>query len=241
MYSTMKNLLLTFLFSFVVLPIFATTIVVYYNGQQVILAADSKLTTANITIDTANSTGSKIYKTGNSYFAVAGYIPVTFDVHVLIDSSIKSNSNIATSVALLKSTILTRLQADLKQQQQHKPQFFKANQPDYSNSILSLAIVGKVGDTPYFYILNFTLKDEVNVGISVQEINANINKAEQVYILGQNKAANQYFLSHQVVTNPMQYVNDLIRVQIAATPKTVGLPIRLIQVLPSDVKNYTIN
>ena len=118
--SYFKKVLLFIISTSVCTSVFATTIVIYITPTFVIMAVDSKAVYTNaITNKKTTAVVSKIYKTGNVYFSIAGLASNrvrSFDVSKIANADLKSSTNITTAINKIKSDVKQALLTYLSNQ-----------------------------------------------------------------------------------------------------------------------------
>jgi ATP-dependent protease HslVU (ClpYQ) peptidase subunit len=234
----MKRILLCFLLSSLFLPLPATTIVIYITPEFVIMAADSKGVYTNAkTYEKTTSVVSKIYKTGNVYFSLAGLTSNTtqsLDIAKTVNDNLSKSDNVATAVQQMKASVQKALLTYLSNQKKNNPVLFKDNLAG-DRYITSVGIVTIKNNKPYSHIIGFRVLDRNELRITTEEeVYTPDVKRDAVYYLGTSREINRYM--NTITSNNMQpvpFVEKLMNLQINKTPELTAAPVDIIKITPS--------
>lgn len=230
----MKKILLVcfFICLFKYLP--ATTIVIYITPDFVIMAADSKAVYTNAkTFAETSETVSKIYRSGNVYFSLAGLIlneTRLFDVGKIADSTFRNTHNLNNAVKKIKAKVGTALLQYLTNQKMNNPALFKNNLAS-EKYITSIGIITIKNNKPCAHLIGFIVTDNQQLKIRTEEeIYDQGSKRDAVYYLGTSGEINRYM--NTIESNklePVRFVEKLINLQASKTPDLVGPPFDIIK------------
>lgn len=219
--------------------ILATTIVIYITPDFVIMAADSQgVYTDAKTYRQSIQTVSKIYKSGNVYFSLAGLISNetrSFNVAAIVNSKLVHASNLVSAINEIKVAVKADLFNYLTSQKRNNPLLYKAN-IEGEKYITSIGIVAIRNNRPYTHLIGFSAVDKGALQISTEEevYGPNADK-DAVYYLGTSDAINKYMNSIQRINSePLQFVEKLMNLQIAKTPQLVATPIDILKITPKQ-------
>jgi hypothetical protein len=234
----MKRIWLCVLFSTLFLQSHTTTIVIYITPQFVIMAADSKGVYTNAkTYEKTTSVVSKIYKTVNAYFSLAGLTSnptQSLDIARIVSTSLSKSTNIAVAIQQMKSEIQKALVSYLTNQKKNNPVLFKKNL-EGDRYITSVGIVTIKNNKPYSHIIGFRILDKNELKITAEEeVYASDAKRDAVYYLGTSGEINRYM--NTITSNNMQpvsFVEKLMNLQINKTPDLTAAPVDIIKITPS--------
>jgi hypothetical protein len=214
-----------------VLP--ATTIVIYITPDFVIMAADSKgvFTNAKTNKQSVESV-SKIYKSGNRYFSVAGLALNTtrsLNIAAIANERLSHTSNLETAIDQLKLDIKEALLTYLSNQKKNNPTLYRNNLSE--KYVTSIGLVTIQNNRPYTHLIGFAASDKGQLKISVEEeVYKGANSKDAVYYLGTSGEINRYMNSIQ--TNkyePVEFVERLMNLQIDKTPQLVAGPVDILK------------
>jgi hypothetical protein len=230
----MKKIILSVLFCCLINLLPATTIVIYITPDFVIMAADSKGVYTNAKTYRATSrVVSKIYKSGNVYFSVAGLTsnPThSFDVGKIADTKLRGSADLKAAIDTIKAELTKALLAYLTRQKKTNYRLFRNNMEADAYIIEN--------NRPYAHILGFKVKDDAKLSISVDEdFYATSSSRDAVYYLGKSGAINSYMNS--ITSNnlkPAAFVDKLVNLQITKTPNHVGGPVDIIRMTPTSTE-----
>lgn len=236
----MKKFLFASLFCFLLNILSATTIVIYITPGFVIMAADSKgFYTNAINYQKTSSIVSKIYKSGNVYFSLAGLIsnPTRlFDVAKIVNDKFKASSNIDSAIAQAKVEVQFALTTYLTNQKRNNYRLFKNNLTS-GTYITSIGIIALKDNKPYAHIIGFRVTDEEEVEVTSEEDFYASNIRDAVYYLGTSEEINKYLGSiRKNNLNAVQFVDGLMNLQIQKTPNLVGAPVDMLRITPKGVE-----
>ncbi len=218
----------------------ATTIVIYITPDFVIMAADSKAVYTNArTFKKTSETVSKIYKSGNIYFSLAGLTlneTRLFDVAKTADATFKSTHNLNAAVKEIKVAVSEALTQYLTNQKKNNPVLFKRNLTD-EKYITSIGIVTIKNNKPYTHLIGFIVTDTQQLKIRTEEeVYTSGSKRDAVYYLGTSGEINRYMntiKSNQL--EPVQFVEKLMNLQVSKTPDLVSPPIDIIKITSKQI------
>jgi hypothetical protein len=233
----MKRILLCVLLCSLFLPLPATTIIIYITPQFVIMAADSRGVYTNAkTYEKTSSIVSKIYKTGNIYFSLAGLTSnstQSLDIAKTVNDNL-SNSNITLAIGEMKVAVQKVLLAYLNNQKKNNPVLFK-NNIEGERYITSVGIVTLKNNKPYSHIIGFRVLDENALKVTTEEeVYASDAKRDAVYYLGTSGEINRYM--NTITSNnmrPVPFVEKLMNLQINKTPDLTAAPVDILKITPS--------
>jgi hypothetical protein len=234
----MKRIWLCVLFSTLFLQSHTTTIVIYITPQFVIMAADSKGVYTNAkTYEKTTSVVSKIYKTGNVYFSLAGLTSnptQSLDIAGTVSNNLSNSTNITVAIPQMKSAVQKALLAYLTNQKKNNTFLFKKNL-EGDRYITSVGIVTIKNNKPYSHIIGFRVLDKNELKITAEEeVYASDTKRDAVYYLGTSGEINRYM--NTITSNNMQpvsFVEKLMNLQINKTPDLTAAPVDIIKITPS--------
>ncbi|TDH29010.1 hypothetical protein EXU57_02750 [Segetibacter sp. 3557_3] len=221
--------------------LWSTTIVIYITPEFVMMAADSKgvFTTVSGNRESVAMV-SKIYQRSNVYFSMAGVTSnnsQNFNVARLIDAELQNFTTWPEVTNRIKRSVERALLPYLNYIKSANNNLYRNNlvASDYFTSVCLIGIKNK---TPYAHLLGFKVTDGATINVTTEEISyGKGNLKDAVYYLGQKTAINKYMQSVQRVTmTPEKFVEKLVSVQAASTPKLVGGPIDILRITPSGVK-----
>ncbi len=233
-----KILLVCFIISFIKnLPV--TTIVIYITPNFVIMAADSKAVYTNAkTFEETSEAVSKIYKSGNVYFSLAGLTlneTRLFDVAKIADGAFKNTHNLNTAINKIKAKVGDALLQYLTNQKKNNPVLFKNNLAA-EKYITSIGIITIKNNKPCTHLIGFIVTDDQRLKITTQEeVYPTGSKRDAVYYLGTSGEINRYM--NTIESNklePVRFVEKLMNLQASKTPKLVGPPIDIIKLTPKE-------
>jgi len=231
----MKRIIASMFICCLCLELNATTIVIYITPQFVIMAADSKgVYTDASTYKVTTSIVSKIYKTGNIYFSLAGLTSNStqgFDVATTVNRNL-NDANINTSIQQVKTSVEKTLLIYLTNQKKNNPVLYRNNLAS-ERYITSIGIVTIKKNKPYSHIIGFRVIDGDPLKITSDEETYLDGKRDAVYYLGTSGAINRYM--NTISKNnlkPEQFVEKLMNLQINKTPNLVAAPIDIIKITP---------
>jgi len=235
----MKRILLVWFFIcfFKYLP--ASTIVIYITPDFVIMAADSKAVYTNAkTFEETSEKVSKIYKSGNVYFSLAGLTlneTQLFDVAKIADGAFKNTQNLNSAVKKIKATVAEALAQYLTTQKKNNPVLFKNNLTT-EKYITSIGIITINNNKPYTHLIGFIVTDDQQLNIRTQEeVYAPGSKRDAVYYLGTSGEINRYM--NTIESNklePVRFVEKLMSLQASKTPKLVSPPFDIIKLTAKE-------
>jgi hypothetical protein len=202
------------------------------------MAADSRGVYTNAkTYEKTSSIVSKIYKTGNIYFSLAGLTSnstQSLDIAKTVNENL-SNSNITLAIQQVKAAVQTVLLTYLTNQKKNNPVLFKKN-IEGERYITSVGIVTIKNNKPYSHIIGFTVMDGNELKITTEEeVYASNSKRDAVYYLGTSGEINRYM--NTITSNNMQpvpFVEKLMNLQINKTPELTAAPVDIIKITPSE-------
>lgn len=235
----MKKILLICFFICLFKHVPATTIVIYITPDFVIMAADSKAVYTNAkTFTQTSEIVSKIYKSGNTYFSLAGLTlneTQLFDVAKISDAEFKNTRNINAAVKKIKAAVSDALLQYLTNQKKNNPALFKKNL-SAEKYITSIGIVTIRNNKPYTHLVGFIATDKQQLKIRTEdEEYASGSKRDAVYYLGTSSEINRYI--NTIRSNnldPVRFVEKLMNLQVSKTPDLVSPPIDIIKITPKE-------
>lgn len=237
----MKNIFLFFvstiwLVVFANIKVNATTIVIIVTPQSVILGADSRGSFYDyVTLKEEKKSVTKIYKTDEYYFAIAGLTNnpnTSFDVSKIINQYLKSQKDILVAIDSIKSNLSRLLKLELQNQKKKNDDIFLRT-IETSNIVLSFGIIGVHNSKPFAHLIGFQIQDTSTLNIKVLEDSCpgNCPNGIKVFWMGQADAISKYMQqpdSHNL--SPLILVDKLINLEIQDKPQYVGEPVDIVEI-----------
>ncbi len=217
----------------------ATTIVIYITPDFVIMAADSKAVYTNAkTFKQTSEIVSKIYKSGNTYFSLAGLTlneTQLFNVAKIADIEFKNTGNINAAVKKIKAAVSDALLQYLINQKKANTVLFKKNIAA-EKYITSIGIVTIKNNKPCTHLIGFIVTDTQQLKIRTEEEEyTSGSKRDAVYYLGTSGEINRYINTiRSNNSDPVRFVEKLMNLQVSKTPDLVSLPIDIIKITPKE-------
>jgi hypothetical protein len=229
----MKKLTLLFCFAVIGKLLPATTIVIYITPDFVIMAADSKGVYTNAKTNQQTSASvSKIYKSGNVYFSLAGLTSNntrSLNIAALANRKLTDTANLQWAIDQIKVSVKEALLTYLNDQKINSPILYKNNLAD--KYVTSIGLVTIQNNRPYTHLIGFVATDNGKPKITVEEeVYKSANQKDAVYYLGTSGEINRYMNSIQANNDePVKFVEKLMNMQIIKTPKLVAGPVDILK------------
>jgi hypothetical protein len=237
----MKRLLLYTLLFLLAQPLFATSIVILVTPYYVVMGTDSRRTILDVNANVLEKvTACKINKIGNYCYALAGMVAsrTTFSAHKIINKELRRTKDYNRAVARIKNEIKKALHKEFLYQKQFQPELYKKSVASKQN-ILEVALLSMRDKKPQVQIIGFEFTDENEIEVKdYTEICPGDcpPQQSQFYFLGDYSGIEKYFDSKPKVSDPVSFVEKLIRIQSQTTPSSVAAPINIVKFSSSGVE-----
>jgi hypothetical protein len=185
----------------------------------------------NTTNNKYTETVSKIYKTKDIYYNLAGNIlngATQFNAAKIIDTCIKENDNLSVMMEQTSKALEKEIGKELAWIKSHDPNYYK-EKTNGSSSFITAGIAAFEKGSPFLQLFSFDLTGDCLEVNKRQLHKSNIGENNKAHILGERDAIAHFpFPSGINCKNDVSAVEKMFELQIEKTPEKVGYPIDIL-------------
>ncbi|MCU7552144.1 hypothetical protein OCK74_23700 [Chitinophagaceae bacterium LB-8] len=237
----MKRFLLYTLLFLLAQPLFATSIVILVTPYYVVMGTDSRRTILDGNANVSEKVSvCKINRVRNYCYALAGMVASrnTFSAHKIINKELKRAKDYNQAVSRIKQEIKKALHNEFMYQKLFQPELYKKSVASKRN-ILEVALVSIKDNKPQVQIIGFEFTDENEIDVKdyTEKCPGDCPPQQsQFYFLGDYSGIEKYFDTKPKVSDPVSFVEQLIRIQSQTTPSSVAAPINIVKFSSNGVE-----